>query len=278
MCGRRRVKTGKFDYDAPVAGLTVVDRYTLKIRLNAADLRFLYVLAVPNTAAVAREVVEAYGNDFGAHPVGTGPYMLGQYKRSSRIELLANPGLPRGHLRAGRTDSGGIGGGRGGAEGQAPAAGARASTSASSRKDRGAGSPSSTGEIDYLPLLPANLIDQALANGKLKPDLAAKGILHQVLVRPSVVVHLFQHGGSGGRRLRACAHRAAPRDRHGLQQRRGDPRAATPAARFRPAAPFPRTSPATIRSSRPTRSSSIPRRRALAGQVRLQGPRRRRLP
>src|SRR5262249_16167236 len=63
--------TGKFDYDAPIAGLEVVDRYTLRIRLKQPDLRFLYALAVPNTAAVAREVVEAYGLDFGAHPVGT---------------------------------------------------------------------------------------------------------------------------------------------------------------------------------------------------------------
>src|SRR5271167_4608412 len=87
----KAVKTGKFDYDAPVAGLEVIDRYTLKIHLKSPDLRFLYVLAVPNTTAMAREVVEAYGNDIGAHPVGTGPYMLGQYKRSSRIELVANP-------------------------------------------------------------------------------------------------------------------------------------------------------------------------------------------
>ncbi len=85
-------KTGKFDYDAPFPGLEVVDRYTLKIRLKEPDLRFVYALAVPNTAAVAREVVAAYGLDFGAHPIGTGPYMLGEYKRSSKIVLVANPG------------------------------------------------------------------------------------------------------------------------------------------------------------------------------------------
>src|SRR5438034_7839589 len=27
----------------------------------------------------------------GAHPVGTGPYMLGEYRRSAHIELLKNP-------------------------------------------------------------------------------------------------------------------------------------------------------------------------------------------
>ena len=80
-------------------------------------------------------------------------------------------------------------------------------------------------EIDYLGLLPPNLTDQALSLGKLKPDLAAKGIVHQVLMRPNVVFDLLQHGGRGGRRLYARTHCAAPRDRHGLQQRRGDSRA-----------------------------------------------------
>src|SRR5438067_260039 len=87
------IKTGKFDYDAPLAGLTVVDRYTLKITLKKPDLRFPYVLAVQNMAAMAREVVEAYGADIGAHTVGTGPYMLGEYRRSARIVLIANPGF-----------------------------------------------------------------------------------------------------------------------------------------------------------------------------------------
>src|SRR5437867_12171269 len=57
----KAAKTGKFDYDAPLAGLEVIDRYTLKIRLKQPDLRFIYALAVPNTAAVAREVVDYYG-------------------------------------------------------------------------------------------------------------------------------------------------------------------------------------------------------------------------
>ena len=85
-------KTGKLDYDAPVAGLEIVDRYTLRIRLKQPDYTFLYVLAMPATAAVAREVIEAYGIDSGAHPVGTGPYLLREYQRSHRIVLEANPG------------------------------------------------------------------------------------------------------------------------------------------------------------------------------------------
>ena len=84
-------KDGKFDYDAPIAGLEVVDRYTLRIRLLKADYNFLYILAMQNMGAMAREVVERYGADIGAHPVGTGAYRLAEWKRSSRIVLERNP-------------------------------------------------------------------------------------------------------------------------------------------------------------------------------------------
>jgi ABC-type transport system substrate-binding protein len=84
-------KTGRFDYDAAVPGLQVIDRYTLRIRLNKPDYNFLYVAAYTGLGAVAREVIEAYGNQSGQHPVGTGAYMLQQYIPHSKIVLAANP-------------------------------------------------------------------------------------------------------------------------------------------------------------------------------------------
>jgi peptide/nickel transport system substrate-binding protein len=84
-------KTGKFDYDRKVEGLQVLDRYTLKVKLKETDYNFAHILALPNTGAVAREVIEAYGDDTNGHPVGTGPYMLKEWKRSNRIVLEANP-------------------------------------------------------------------------------------------------------------------------------------------------------------------------------------------
>jgi oligopeptide transport system substrate-binding protein len=84
--------SGRFDYDAPMAGLQAIDRYTLRIRLTAPDFKLPYILATPATGALAREVVERYGNDVGAHPVGTGPYLLKEWTRSSRVVLEANPG------------------------------------------------------------------------------------------------------------------------------------------------------------------------------------------
>jgi len=83
-------KDGKFDYDAKLPGLEVVDRYTLRIRLAKPDFNFLYILAMSTVGAQAREVVEKYGNDIGAHPVGTGAFRLAEWKRSSRIVLVKN--------------------------------------------------------------------------------------------------------------------------------------------------------------------------------------------
>ncbi len=84
-------ESGRFDYDAKVAGLQLLDRYTLKITLNRIDYNFLFFLAYNSFAASAREVIEAYGLTSGAHPVGTGPYMLQQYVPRSKVVLTANP-------------------------------------------------------------------------------------------------------------------------------------------------------------------------------------------
>ena len=84
-------KENRFDYDAKVPGIEVLDRYTLRIRLEKTDYNFLYILAMANLGAQAREVVEHYGADIGAHPVGTGPFRLAEWKRSSKIVLEKNP-------------------------------------------------------------------------------------------------------------------------------------------------------------------------------------------
>jgi peptide/nickel transport system substrate-binding protein len=179
------LKTGRFDYDAPIAGLEVVDRYTLRIRLVAPDLRFPYVLAVPTLAAQAREVVTAYGADVGAHPVGTGPYTLGEYQRSTRIVLVANPDFRETtYVPAGPV----------------PAASAPVAAALAGKRLPQAGrveiSVIEEGqarwlaflrrEIDFLEIVPVEFIPEALdANGKLLPALAARGIVHDTLLRPN---------------------------------------------------------------------------------------------
>ena len=84
-------KTGKFNYDAPIAGLKALDKYTLQISLSRQDFNFPYIMAYISFSGTAREVIEHYGDRAGQHPVGTGPYQLSKYVPRSRIELVANP-------------------------------------------------------------------------------------------------------------------------------------------------------------------------------------------
>jgi ABC-type transport system substrate-binding protein len=82
-----------FDYDAPIEGLKALDRYTLQIRLAEPRPRFVTgtLCAASTAGAQAREVVEFYGDKIGDHPVGTGPFRLKSWTRSSKIVLERNP-------------------------------------------------------------------------------------------------------------------------------------------------------------------------------------------
>lgn len=88
------LKTGQpFDYTRPVDGLRVLDRYTLQFRLREPRPRFVFGLTHPgNWGVMAREVVQRYGDKIIEHPVGTGPFVLKEWRRSSRIVLARNPG------------------------------------------------------------------------------------------------------------------------------------------------------------------------------------------
>ena len=89
---KRVRKDNKMDYDTPLEGLKALDRYTLQIKLNEAKPNWLYNLADCRlTCAVAREVAEKYGDDIGAHPVGTGAWRLAAWKRSSSMVFEPNP-------------------------------------------------------------------------------------------------------------------------------------------------------------------------------------------
>ena len=82
-----------FDYDTQIEGLRALDRHTVQYKLEQPRPRFVESLLTSHDlfGAVAREVVEAYGNDISAHPVGTGPFRLVQWRRSSLIVLEKNP-------------------------------------------------------------------------------------------------------------------------------------------------------------------------------------------
>jgi len=81
-----------FQYDVTVEGLRALDRYTLQLKLEEPQPRMIQVLAADDLyGAVAREVVEHYGDDIMGHPVGTGPFRLAEWRRSSRMVFERNP-------------------------------------------------------------------------------------------------------------------------------------------------------------------------------------------
>jgi len=89
---KRVRKNGKMEYDTEIEGLKVIDRYTFQVKLEDAKPTWVYNFADCRiSCAVAREVVEKYGDDIGAHPVGTGAYRLKSWKRSSKMIFEPNP-------------------------------------------------------------------------------------------------------------------------------------------------------------------------------------------
>ena len=82
-----------FDYDREIEGVRALDRYTVQFRIADPRPRFIHLLAGGDLfGAVPREAVEFYGDQFQAHPVGTGPFRLVQWRRSSFIAFERNPG------------------------------------------------------------------------------------------------------------------------------------------------------------------------------------------
>jgi peptide/nickel transport system substrate-binding protein len=83
-----------------VAGIETLAPHVLRIRLQEFDPLFLHKLAMPFAAAVPREDVERWGEDFARHPVGSGPFKLHAWAAGQRLLFVRNPdyfmaGVPR---------------------------------------------------------------------------------------------------------------------------------------------------------------------------------------
>ena len=181
--------TNKFDYDAPVAGLEVVDRYTLRINLKEPDYNLLYILAMPTLGALAREVVAQYGADISSHPVGTGPYVLKSWTRGHKMILEANPTFRESYFDSAPGND---------AVDQQIAARLKGKTLPIIGRVEVTVIEESQpfwlaflgGELD-LSGIPGEFVNQVIPGGKLKPSLAKKGIRHYQSAEPDLTYTFF---------------------------------------------------------------------------------------
>ena len=100
------VKKGEYynwnDYLArSFAGARVAGPYTLQVVLKGPDAPLLYNLSITGFQFASPAALQKYGaQDYGLHPVGTGPYRLVEWVRDDHVTLEANPtffrrGLPK---------------------------------------------------------------------------------------------------------------------------------------------------------------------------------------
>ena len=187
----RSKKTGKLDWDQPVAGLEIVDPYTLKIRLTKTDYNFGYVLAHVGNGVVAREAIEKYPNDAQSHPVGSGPYYLKEWVRGQRMVLEKNPNWQGGkwNFKASGKDpydevivkemSG------------KPIAVIDRVEIYVIEEEQSRWLAFKNQQLDLINI-PSSFIKQALPGGKLAPDLAAQGMRLQQALDPEYTYTYFQ--------------------------------------------------------------------------------------
>lgn len=76
---------------ADVRGIEVQSDTAVLFHLAAHDPLFLHKLALQFAAVVPQEVAEAAGESFGSHPVGSGPFVLVEWRRGQRLRLRRNP-------------------------------------------------------------------------------------------------------------------------------------------------------------------------------------------
>ncbi len=70
--------------------IRAVDDYTLDIYLKRPFPPFLGILSMQYCSAVPKEVVDFYGPDFRANPIGTGPFKFQYWKENTKLVFLKN--------------------------------------------------------------------------------------------------------------------------------------------------------------------------------------------
>ncbi len=87
----KEYNTGKIT-DPSLVGVKALDKYTVRVELNAPTAFFLDLCDVPTLCVVPRQTIEKYGDQWlRATPLPTdGPYTLGAWRLNDKIRLLKN--------------------------------------------------------------------------------------------------------------------------------------------------------------------------------------------
>ena len=75
---------------AMISDVKVVDNYTIQLITDEPFGPFLAQLATYNAAMLSPKAIDEYGNDYGQHPAGTGPYKLSEWQPSEQLVLERN--------------------------------------------------------------------------------------------------------------------------------------------------------------------------------------------
>ena len=183
-------KTGKFDYDAKLEGLQALDRYTVQLKLTRPDYNLLDNMTHWAMSAVAREVIEAHADGSGwapDHPVGTGPYLIKEWKKGSKVVLEANPGFREMYFPASSdpADAAIVAAMKGK---RVPAIGRIDINIIEESNPRFLAFDSK--QIDFV-YVPSDFVNRVIAEGKLKPEYARQGIQWTRNVEPSFTYTFF---------------------------------------------------------------------------------------
>ena len=195
-------------------GLQAIDRYTIRVKLNFPDSELMSNLTTSSMVAVAREVIETYGDGTGWVMANPGRHRsVPAQGMAARAEDRARgePRLPRRALP--RQQGSRRPRDRREVRGQAHPASPAASRSAIIEESNPRLLAFEQGELDYV-AVPADLVWNVLdPPAKLKPRLAQRGVTLSRGIQPAITYIVLQHGRPGRRRLHAGQGRAAPRDR-----------------------------------------------------------------
>lgn len=74
-----------------IKSVDIIDDRTVQITLKQPYAPFLANLALFTASIVPKEVVEELGDEFGQNPVGSGPFMLQEFKKGVHSILVRNP-------------------------------------------------------------------------------------------------------------------------------------------------------------------------------------------